>query len=155
MKLNRKQLRYLIESALIEASGPNRSTFHRRLASKIENKDKSKAEKVMYQISGADWNSGYDVEIVVQDEKATGVAKLTPIGLFINKFAPGSGTKYGVKISGFSQQKEANNFAEIVRNELGIKAVSLKDVMTVIVDPAQKSSAAVSQSRMMGTEYKL
>ena len=154
MKLNRKQLRKLIESVVIESTGPGRSSFHRKLFSRIENKDKSKAEKVMYQISGADWNAGYDVEIIVQDEKASGVAELTPVGKFINKFTPGSDTKYGLQISGFSQQKEANNFAEIIRNKLDIKAVSLKGTKAIIVDPAQRASAATSPSKIMGTEYK-
>ena len=95
----------------------------------------------MNQIKGADWNAGYEVEMVMQDERATGLATLTPVGRAINKFAPGPDTKYGIQITGFSTQKEADHFAEIVRQKLNIRAVSIKGDMLVIVDPADSVSS--------------
>lgn len=136
MKISRRKLRTLIESVMAESTGSGRKSFHRSQAKKISNKDKNKAEKIMHQIEGADWNAGYEVEIVMQDERATGPGSLTPIGQAVNFIAPGPDTKYGVQITGFSQQKEADQFAEVVRQKLNIRAVSISDSMLVIVDPS-------------------
>lgn len=150
MKLSRRKLRSLIESVIAESTSSGRASFQKSQAKKISNKDKGEAEKIMHQIKGADWNAGYEVEIVTQDESATGVAKLTPIGQAINTFTPGRGTKYGIQITGFSQQKEADQFAEIVRQKLNIRAVSIKGEMLVIVDPAGSVGSTHGYSSGLG-----
>ena len=158
MRLSRKKLRALIESVIAEEvkptrAGLNRAAYHRRVAKEIDNKDKAKAEKIMNQIKGADWNAGYEVEIVVQDKRidTKNPLILTPIGHAINKFAPGPDTKYGIQITGFSTQKEADQFAEIVRQKLNIRAVSIKGEMLVIVDPADSVSSTYGMSSSDGT----
>lgn len=122
MKLSRRHLRRLIESVVLEANNP---AFRRKQAKLVRNKDKAKAEKVKSQISKADWNAGYEVEVSKQDDPTIGGAGS---GGATNPYL------YGVAISGFSQQKEADNFATIVKDKLSVKAVSVND-KTVMVDP--------------------
>ena len=125
MKLNRNQIRRLIETVILEASTPG---YRRSAARRVRNKDKDKAEKVKKQIDGASWNSGYKVKVVKADDLAIGGAGSASAK---NKHT------YGVEISGFSQQKEADNFATIVKDKTGFKATSIKpNGKAVMVDPA-------------------
>ena len=155
MKLSRRKLRTLIESVIAESTASGRKAFHKSEVSKVTNKDKYEAEKIMNQIKGADWNAGYEVDLIMQDERATGLAALTPIGQATNKLLPGAETKYGVQITGFSSQDEADDFSEIVRRKIDRRAVSIKDEKTVIVDPAKSASSHVSFSLgASGLDYK-
>jgi hypothetical protein len=125
MKLNRKHLRRLIESVILEASTPG---YRRNATRRVWNKDKAKAEKVKSQIEKASWNSGYKVKVVKADDPRIGGAGS---GGATNRYT------YGVEISGFSQQKEADNFATIVKDKTGFKATSIKpDGKAVMVDPS-------------------
>ena len=126
MKLNRRHLRKLIESVILESTGPGRAVHKRREAKQVSNKDKARAEKVKSQISKADWNAGYKVKVSKQDDPTVGGAGSANSK---NKHT------YGVEVSGFSQQKEADDFAKIIKSKLGVKAVSIDD-KTVMVDPA-------------------
>lgn len=155
MKLSRNSLRALIDSVITESTASGRKSFARSQVKKVHNKDMNKAEKVMNKIKGADWNAGYEAEVVAQDEAATGIAALTPVGQAINKFLPSDDTKYGVMVTGFSQQDEADDFSEIIRRELNVLAISLKDEKSIIVDPARDADSYVAfRMGASGLDYK-